>query len=150
MNPRSRKYAAAKKIYDNLVLGKTPIDFHNEQKEKTVREFETGATRDSEDGKLDYEGFFSPLVFARYGQYMHGHRKQSDGVIRDSDNWQKGIPLTAYMKSMWRHLVEFWTEHRYHHELSDALAEDNREEILCAIIFNASGYLHELIKENNS
>ena len=119
------------------------------KEETTMREFSTGATRDSDDEKPDYEGFFSPLVFRRYGEYMHRHRKQADGNKRASDNWQKGIPLAAYMKSLWRHLVEFWTEHRYHYELSDALAEDNREELLCAIIFNASGYLHELIKEKN-
>jgi len=28
----------------------------------TIRQFTTGATRDTSDGKLDYEGFISPLV----------------------------------------------------------------------------------------
>lgn len=131
--------------------------------ETIIREFDTGATRDSEDGKLDYEGFLSPLALRRYAEYMHKHRTQSDGNVRASDNWQKGIPYTAYMKSLWRHLVEFWTEHRFFTILKEdpysneydpneiaLLQEDNREEILCAIIFNAFGYLHELIKENNS
>ena len=105
-----------------------------------MREFDSGATRDSEDGKFDYDGFLSPWVLRRYGEYMHNHRTQADGKTRDSDNWQKGIPLTAYMKSLWRHLMELWACHR--------AGEDNRfkEDALCAIIFNASGYLHEIMK----
>ncbi len=56
------------------------------------REFISGATRNSEEGKLDYEGFLSPLALARYAQYMHRHRELEDGTLRASDNWQKGIP----------------------------------------------------------
>jgi hypothetical protein len=66
-----------------------------------MREFETGATRNPEEGKLDYEGFLSPLVLECYAKYMHEHRLQSDGKLRDSDNWQKGIPKEVYMKSGW-------------------------------------------------
>ena len=54
-----------------------------------MRTFDTGATRDSDNDKLDYEGFLSPLVLRRYAEYLHKHRKQSDGKIRTSDNWQK-------------------------------------------------------------
>ena len=131
---------------------KTPIDFHNEQKDVNVREFETGATRDSEDGKLDYEGFLSTLALQRYAEYMHKHRKQSDGEIRCSDNWQKGIPLDAYIKSLWRHLIEVWTIHRklafspYSGTSTTNPMEEIQEEALCAIIFNAFGYLHEVKK----
>lgn len=107
----------------------------------TVRKFETGATRDADDSKLDFEGFLSPLTLQRYGEYMHRHRKLSDGSLRDSDNWQKGIPFDAYMKSLWRHLKDAWTAHRGFGTHSG----DNIEEELCAVIFNASGYLHELL-----
>lgn len=110
-----------------------------------IREFDTGATRDSEEGKYDYEGFLSPLVLQRYATYMHGHRKQSDGALRDSDNWQKGIPISAYMKSMWRHLIEVWTLYRAH--FSGPIDQDAQEEALCAILFNVSGFLHELRKQ---
>lgn len=106
----------------------------------SMRTFGTGATRDQDESKPDYEGFFSPLVFERFGQYMHKHRKQSDGELRASDNWQKGIPLTAYMKSLWRHLVDAWKGHRGY------ASNEVLEEALCAIIFNAQGYLHELLK----
>jgi hypothetical protein len=112
-----------------------------------VRQFTTGATRDTEQGKPDYEGFLSPLVIARFGQYMHKHRVQSDGSLRDSDNWQKGIPRTAYMKSGWRHFFDWWFIHRA--QLNSGVIPDytNMEDALCALIFNASGYLHEIIKE---
>ena len=71
-----------------------------------MRNFETGATRDSADGKLDYEGFFSPLVMKRLAQYMHKHQEQADGTIRTSDNWQKGIPTVYLVSSAVRHLTE--------------------------------------------
>ncbi len=103
----------------------------------TVRKFDTGATRDTAEGKLDYEAFLSPLVIAAYGRYMHKCRKQSDGTMRAGDNWQKGIPRTVYMKSLWRHLITAWTDHR---RGGDA---EVMEEALCGVLFNAMGYLHE-------
>ena len=60
-----------------------------------MRKFKTGATRDNEDTKIDFEGFYHPLVVERFGEYMHKHRVQADGELRDSDNWQKGIPKDA-------------------------------------------------------
>lgn len=112
-----------------------------------MREFETGATRDSDDAKLDYEGFLSSLALPRYAEYLHKHRTQADGNIRDSDNWQKGIPFDAYMKSLWRHLIEVWTLHRKSFDFVDKVEIEELEEALCAIIFNAFGYLHEIKKE---
>ena len=113
-----------------------------------MRTFDTGATRDNDEEKLDYDGFLSPLVIRRYAEYLHKHRTQADGKKRDSDNWQKGIPLATYIKSMWRHFMELWTMHR---DPNPEYQDDNTmdcdmEEALCAIIFNASGYLHELLK----
>ena len=105
-----------------------------------IRTFGTGATRDTDEGKYDYEGFLSPLVIQRYGQYMNKHRKQSDGSLRDSDNWQKGIPLNAYMKSAFRHFMDWWSEHR------NIKTKDGIEEALCALLFNVQGYLHEYLK----
>jgi hypothetical protein len=103
-----------------------------------MREFDTGATRDTEEGKYDYEGFLSPLVLERYAEYMHKNRLQADGKLRGSDNWQKGIPLDVYMKSMWRHFILVWMEHRFEP------ATDAQEEALCGLLFNAMGYLYEL------
>ena len=111
-----------------------------------VRKFETGATRDADEGKYDYEGFLSPLVIKRFGEYMHKHRVQSDGSLRDSDNWQKGIPLSAYLKSAHRHYMDVWLHHR---GLSDE-ANEPIEEALCALLFNISGYLHETCKQRRT
>ena len=108
-----------------------------------IRSFDTGATRDTEEGKYDYEGFLSPLALEAFAKYMHGHRLQSDGALRDSDNWQKGIPKEVYMKSLWRHLIALWKCHRgYGMELGEV------EEALCGLLFNAFGYLHERKKLN--
>ena len=109
----------------------------NEHKKRTFR---TGATRDTDAGKYDYEGFLSPLVLERYGEYMHGHRSMEDGSIRDSDNWQKGMELSVYIKSAWRHFHTWWKIHRGYPSLEDL------EDTLCAELFNVSGYLHETIK----
>lgn len=104
-----------------------------------MRQFESGATRDSDEGKPDYEGFLSPQVLRAYGDYMHKHRKQADGQLRDSDNWKKGIPRDAYMKSMWRHFVDVWEIHT-----TDSIDSLGQTEALCALLFNVMGYLHEL------
>lgn len=104
-----------------------------------MRTFETGATRDSDDNKLDYEGFLSPVVLKRFAEYMHRHRTQADGQLRDSDNWQKGIPRDAYMKSLFRHFMDVWSCHR------GIGSDEQLEEALCAMLFNVQGYLHEYL-----
>ncbi len=114
---------------------------------KEIREFEGGATRNSEEGKLDYEGFLSPLVLRRYAEYLDSHRALEDGTMRDSDNWQRGMPLDVYMKSMWRHFMDLWTMHRTPGTILRHTLGYNIEVALCAILFNASGYLHELLKQ---
>lgn len=113
----------------------------------TIRKFETGATRDTSVDKLDFEGFLSPIVLKRYAEYLNEHRVQSDGKLRDSDNWQKGIPLDVYMKSKLRHLMDTWLSHRSYSDVDIEVA-------LCAEIFNTMGMLHEILKlkrkENNA
>lgn len=107
-----------------------------------MRTFDTGATRDSDDGKWDFDGFLSPLALQRYAEYMHHNRIQSDGSLRSSDNWQKGIPKDQYVKSLWRHFFTFWKAHRDPRSSSTVI-----EEALCGVLFNAMGYLHEYLKE---
>lgn len=109
-----------------------------------TRKFDTGATRDTDEGKYDYEGILSPRVLERFGEYMNKHRVQSDGSLRDSDNWQKGIPKDAYVKSGFRHLMDWWKEHR------GIATKDGLEEALCALMFNVMGYLHEHLKEKEN
>jgi hypothetical protein len=55
-------------------------------KKGKIRSFKTGATRDTDEGKHDFEGYLSPTVINRFGEYMTKNRIQSDGSLRDSDN----------------------------------------------------------------
>jgi hypothetical protein len=107
-----------------------------------MRKFKSGATRDTEDGKIDIEGHLSPLALMRYCSYMHKHRKTAEG-IRASDDWQKGMPLDVYMKSLLRHVFDVWGAHRQY----ELLPLDGKEDALCGVIFNALGMLHEIEKE---
>ena len=113
----------------------------------TMRSFSTGATRDTGEGKLDFEGFLHPLFLEQFAKYMNMHRLQSDGQLRDSDNWQKGIPQDVCMKSMFRHFFEVWKAHRvgihcrrsYHDLMAGAMG----------MMFNIQAYvLHDLQNED--
>lgn len=112
-----------------------------------IRQFDTGATRDTDVEKLDYEGFISPLVLERYAQYLHKHRVQSDGNLRDADNWQKGLPIEEYRKSKIRHNISTWLLLRGHKAVDEKGNEIDLEESLCAEIFNSSGILFEILKK---
>jgi len=114
-----------------------------------VRRFATGATRDDDQDKLDYEGFLSPLVLERYAEYMHEHRKMADGSLRASDNWQKGIPQEAYMKSLLRHVMDVWKAHRGYPAVDRKTGRAvGLDEALCGVLFNAMGMLHELLRQD--
>jgi len=107
-----------------------------------LRTFATGATRDTSQQKLDPFGFISPVALHRFSEYMHRHRVQSDGNLRDSDNWKKGMPREEYVRSLIRHVMDFWLVTsgevpRYDTKVSDP------DEIACSILFNIQGYLHE-------
>jgi hypothetical protein len=105
-----------------------------------MREFGTGATRDDEDNKLDYEGFFSPLVVEMFGEYMHKNRFQKDGTVRSSDNWQKLFGEDHYAvcaKSLWRHFLSFWKAHRGYK------TEESIDDSLMGILFNVMAYAHK-------
>jgi hypothetical protein len=106
-----------------------------------MRYFETGATRSSDEGKLDFEGFLHPLFIQRFAEYMHKHRKQEDGKLRASDNWQKGMPKESFMKSGWRHFFDWWKQHR------GWKGNDTLEDSICALVFNCQGYLVSILKE---
>lgn len=113
-----------------------------------VRKFDSGATRDSDFGKLDFEGFLSPIVLHRFAVYMDKHRLQTDGVVRESDNWQKLFGEdheSVCMKSLLRHVMDLWLSHRGFVEI----ARDSIEESLCAIIFNANAYLFSILEKNH-
>jgi len=113
----------------------------------TIRTYATGATRDTDAGKLKYEGFFSPSVLRRRAEYMNKHRLQTDGELRRPDNWQLGIAKDDYADSLVRHSVEFWLRHRDEDVTPDKPSDpQDMEEVICAIMFNCEGYLHEILK----
>lgn len=125
------------------MMGREELIAAQQEGLRPSRNFATGATRDTDKGKYDLEGFQSPLVEERFGEYMDKHRKQSNGEIRSSDNWQKGIPQEQYIKSAKRHLLDWWLIHRGYPDV----AKEELEEALCGLIFNAQGYLFEVIKK---
>jgi len=107
-----------------------------------MRNFGTGATRDTVKGKLSFIKALSPLVLKRYTEYIGKHRVQADGNIRDWDNWKKGIPVDVYMDSGGRHFLDAWLHHDGYPE--EAVCDDI-EDVLCAELFNTMGFLHELL-----
>jgi hypothetical protein len=131
--------------YEDKGLSDKPLN-HN-----ASRVFESGASRNSDDGKLDYDGFLSPQVLKSYALYMHKMRYLEDGNLRDSDNWQKGIPKSQYMKSMWRHFMDVWVGRR---DISkdigtvDRYTKEERVEQLNALLFNVMGLLYEELNNN--
>jgi len=109
-----------------------------------MRTFESGATRDTDQGKLNYAGFLSPEVIERYALYLHKHRIQADGKVRDADNWKKGIPKKVYIESMFRHFMDVWKEYE------GLQSRDGLQDGLCGLLFNTMGYLFEDIKEQRN
>ncbi|HET6496636.1 MAG TPA: hypothetical protein VFH61_14860 [Thermoleophilia bacterium] len=105
------------------------------------RHFAGGAYRDTDVGKIDFEGFLNPLVLQAFGEYMERHRVQSNGELRDSDNWQAGMPRSVYMKSLLRHAHDLWMEHRGY------ASRDGIDEALGGLLFNVCGFWLELLKE---
>ena len=129
-----------------LDLTRTPRSAPTGATVNSTRTFESGATRDTEDDKMDYEGFLSPLVLERFAAYMHKNRVQKDGTTRESDNWQRGIPQSTYIKSGWRHFMEWWRLYRGPDPQHGDLYGDRMEEALCGLLFNVMGFLHEFLK----
>ncbi len=103
-----------------------------------MRKFESGATRDKNEDKLEYARFFSPEVLHYFAKYMHKNRIQTDGKLRDPDNWKKGMDFQVYMDSMARHFWDVWL----HHEGSE-LATETLEDSLQGLLFNVMGYIYE-------
>jgi len=109
------------------------------------RIFETGSSRNSDEGKLDYAGFNAPIVEWIFAQYMHKHRFLEDGTMRASDNWQKGFPQEEILKSLVRHVKDLeliaagynLTEHGKDVSMTD---------VLCAIRFNTNAYILSIVK----
>lgn len=111
-----------------------------------IRAFASGATRNDDSAKFDYEGFLNPEALHAFGAYMHEHRRQRDGSVRDSDNWQKGISFRVYVKSLVRHSIDLWRMDRGYAVVNpDTGQPHTKQDLCCAIVFNALGYLKEVV-----
>ena len=95
--------------------------------------FDTGAQRDTQDGKPNFYECLSPFAIWRYGLYM-----AKASAKYGEWNWSKGIPVESYMKSLERHLVKLKMDLLYGHE------EEPGVDHAAAILFNIQGLLHEL------
>jgi hypothetical protein len=106
-----------------------------------MRTFDSGATRDDNTHKLNYVRGLSTQVQQRYLEYLGSHRLQKDGSVRDWDNWKKGMDPEAYRESLSRH-----TNDAVQASMGLPVPESaTLQDLLCAIIFNASGWLFELL-----
>lgn len=122
-----------------------------EEKTSVVREFPTGAVRDLVQDKLDFRGFISPKALRRFAAYMNKNRKLADGSLRNSDDWKKGIPISVYIESLLRHTFEYWelVDDGFFLSQDEALMRE-ADEVICGILFNAMGYIHERVKDLDS
>ena len=64
-------------------------------------EFDTGAKRDTQEGKGRFDLLPVNAIFRLAKHFENGSRKYGD------DNWRKGIPLKRYLDSMMRHSFKF-------------------------------------------
>ncbi|KKL06730.1 hypothetical protein LCGC14_2593110 [marine sediment metagenome] len=115
-----------------------------------MRQFNTGATRDVVEGKLSYVKGLSPISLRRYMQYLDSSRVQVGGNTRGFDNWKKGIDEDVYLDSMFRHVMDVWLLFDGYNT-NDNHGEVDLETALCGVIFNAMGFLHEVldVEEDN-
>ena len=104
-----------------------------------MREFVSGATRDTDATKPDPEGCYHPLVLKAVSDYMAKHSYLPDGSRRASDNWQAGMPRAVWRKSLERH----WLDVKLHDKGHGDQAREPMIDALCAVIFNAQGRLLE-------
>jgi len=85
--------------------------------------FETGAIRDSAEGKSRPD-LFSPFALERVGEWMRlGSLKYAEY------NWMKGMNYSRVVASLYRHLMKY-------------MQRDDSEDNLAAIIVNASFLMH--------
>lgn len=112
-----------------------------EAMEDFKRTFASGATRDSNTNKLAYDQGLSVQVLQSYMEYLGRHRKMKDGSLRDWNNWKAGIPIAAYRESLLRHCIDAVRRSKGLPVPEDASLND----LLCAVIFNAGGWLFELL-----
>jgi len=101
-------------------------------KKQTTTQFDTGAIRDSQEGKTDFLETISFTANNRYAKYMTEKKKKYG-----EGNFKKGIPVESYEKSLLRHIDKYFRNKYENGE--DEINEDH----LAAMRFNIDGIMHE-------
>ena len=113
---------------------------------RTMRHFDSGAIRDSDADKLDFEGYLSPNVLMEFARYMHRHGQTAEGQ-RASDNWQNGFGEDVVMKSLLRHVMDLWMLHRgYSQERFETGDPVKWADALGGAMFNIMALWHERLQ----
>jgi len=105
-----------------------------------ITTFDSGAIRDSQDGKESYAETISWVSLKRYAEYMTAKK-----IKYGSGNFKKGIPISSYEESLMRHISKYFINKYENGDL------EKSEDHLSAIVFNAFGIMfeEEKIKKNN-
>ncbi len=101
-----------------------------------MREWSTGAVRDSDNTKEDYIESISWLTLMRYAYYMKAQESRYG-----RGNWIKGIPEEEYEKSLMRHIQKYIANKYYSANLEPEVDH------LSAALFNLQGLIHEQEKK---
>ncbi len=104
----------------------------NTQEVPSITIFQTGAIRDSQEGKEDYIETISWTAQKRFAKYMTD-KKMKYGA----GNFKKGIPISSYEQSLVRHLQKY-LENKY-----EGGSTEPNEDHLSAMRFNIDGIMHE-------
>jgi hypothetical protein len=98
----------------------------------TTQEFNTGAHRDSQEGKS------RPDLISPYAQYRAGELMARGAEKYGDRNWEKGMPVSRFIASLERHLLAY-------------KMGDRTEDHLAAIRFNVDAVMHfeELAKRGD-
>jgi hypothetical protein len=96
------------------------------------RTFESGAIRDSEEGKEDYTETISWTAMKRYAQFMTKNKEKYG-----AGNFKMGMPIDAYERSLIRHLQKYM-ENKYERGQTEVEGDH-----LSAMLFNIFGIIHE-------
>ena len=111
-----------------------------------LRMSESGAIRNSDVGKINYQGALSPLILEAYGKYIEKHSLLPDGTRRNNKNWQNlfGTPeehRQVCIESAWRHFIDLLMDHDGYE------SRDGIDEALGGLMFNIQAYWFSILKE---
>lgn len=103
-----------------------------------VTKFNSGAIRDTQEGKNDFVETITYTGLDKFATYMTGKKKKYG-----EGNFKKGIDIESYEKSLIRHWVKYM-KNKY-----EGGQDEPDEDHISAIIFNAFGILHEQERNKN-